>query len=165
MTDSFLKEVQALLRHLENPPVAIRVGVSRDRIAVAKLTDKLGDLADAMRQNGFSHLPILDERDAVVGVFNESAVFDHLWADTETIIARDMTVREISRHCRLDAGHTEAFRFVKPSTPLDDLTDMFLALESPTTRVGAIFVTASGKSTEPLQRMITPWDVLASSAA
>ncbi|QNP43478.1 CBS domain-containing protein [Sphingomonas daechungensis] len=144
--------------------MASRVGVSRNEIVVAKLTDKLGDLAEAMRQGGFSHLPILDERDAVVGVFNESAVFDHLWADTETIIARDMTVSEILRHCRLDAGHTEAFRFVRPTTLLDDLTDMFVALETPTTRVGAIFVTASGKSTEALQRMITPWDVLASSS-
>jgi hypothetical protein len=30
--------------------------------------------------------------------------------------------------------------------------------------VGAAFVTASGKKTEPLQRLITPWDVLAISA-
>ena len=37
---------------------------------------------------------------------------------------------------------------------------MFLALESPTTRVGPAFVTASGKRTEPLQRQITAWDVL-----
>jgi len=39
--------------------------------------------------------------------------------------------------------------------------ERFIAIETPTTRVGAVFVTASGKRTEPLQRMITPWDVLA----
>lgn len=162
VTESFLAEVQALLRHLENPPNANSVGVPRCRIMIANLSDKLGDLADQMRQKGYSHLPILDEQDAVVGVFNEAAVFDHLWAEPETIIAKDMQVADIFPHCRLDAGHTETFRFVKPRTPMEQLMEMFVAVQSPSSRVGAAFVTASGKPTEPLQRMITPWDVLAS---
>jgi hypothetical protein len=57
-----------------------------------------------------------------------------------------MLVYEILPHCRLDADHTETFRFVGPRVPLEDLVDMFLALDSPTTRVGALFVTASGKA-------------------
>ena len=118
-----------------------------------------------MKQNGFSHVPILDERDAVIGVFNEAAVFDHLWADTEMIVGRQMQISDILPHCRLDADHTENFRFVKPGTPIDDLVEMFVAVESPTTRLGAAFVTASGNSTEPLQRLITAWDVLAGTSS
>jgi CBS domain-containing protein len=165
ITDSFLSEVRDLLRHLQNPPKANSVGVPRKKVLVGKLTDRLGDLADKMKTSGFSHLPLLNESDAVIGVFNEAAVFDHLWSDDETIVGRNMVVGDILSHCRLDAEHTETFRFVKPSTPLDDLMSMFLNLESPTTRVGAAFVTASGKRHEALQRLITPWDVLASAAA
>lgn len=164
ITPSFLEEVQNVLRYLKNPPTAAKVGVPRQKMIVAHLTDRLGDLADQMRRGGFSHLPVLDGRGAVIGVFNEAAVFDHLWADVETIVGRDMTVADIFPHCSLDAGHTESFRFVRPGTPLDDLVAMFLAIESPSTRVGAAFVTASGQRSEPLQRLITPWDVLASSA-
>lgn len=40
-------------------------------------------------------------------------------------------------------------------TLLDELVGMFMALDSPAPRVGAAFVTASGKATEALQRMIT----------
>ena len=163
VSEAFLDEVQTLLSHLKKPPTASSVGVPRKKIKTANLTDGLGNLADEMKQDGFSHVPILDERDAVIGVFNEAAVFDCLWAETETIIGRQMQISEILRHCRLNAGHTENFRFVKPSTPIDDLAEMFLALESPTTRVGAAFVTASGKKTEPLLGLITPWDLLASS--
>lgn len=161
VTPEFLAEVHTLLRVFRNPPTANSVGVARRDIRIAGPEDRLGDLAELMKRQGFSHLPILDERGAVIGVFNEAAVFDHLWADSTTIIGRDMRVEDILRHCRLDAGHTETFRFVRPGALLDDLVGMFVAPASPTTRVGAAFVTASGKPTEPLQRMITAWDVLA----
>lgn len=160
----FLEEVQQLLNHLRNPPTARSVGVPRAKIKIASLTDRLGDLAEEMKRRGFSHLPILDENDAVIGVFNEAAVFDHLWADSETIISRDMQVKDILPHCRLDSKHTETFDFVSPRETLDDLINKFTSIQTTTARVGAVFVTASGKLTEPLQRLITPWDVLATSA-
>lgn len=161
VTEPFLAEVDGLLKHLKNPPTATSVGVARKNIRTARLDEPLGALADLMKVSGFSHLPIVDNRDAVIGVFNEAAVFDHLWGEPARIIERGMLVQHILPHCLLDAKHTETFRFVQPGTLLDDLVRMFIAPDSPTTRVGAAFVTASGKSTEPLQRIVTPWDVLA----
>lgn len=164
VSESFLDEVRALLRLFENPPTANSVGVPRKQMKIARLTDRLGDLADQMKLSGFSHLPILDQADVVIGVFNEAAIFDYLWAEAETIVGRRMQISDILDHCRLDANHTETFTFVTPRTLFDDLVDTFLAVRSPTTRVGAAFVTASGRKSEPLQRLITPWDVLAFSA-
>lgn len=161
VTPEFLAEVEALLRVFRNPPTANSVGVARGDIRIARLNERLGDLADLMKRHGFSHLPILDGQGTVMGVFNEAAVFDHLLAESARIIERDMLLEEILPHCRLDAGHTETFQFVRPGTPLDDLVGKFVSLSSPTTRIGAVFVTASGKSTDPLQRMTTAWDVLA----
>jgi CBS domain-containing protein len=164
VSEAFLVEVRGLLNALKNPPTANSVGVARKQIKTAHLTDRLGDLAAQMKRGGFSHLPILDERGAVIGVFNEAALFDYLWAETETIVGRQMRISDIVAHCRLDAGHTEGFIFLAPRTPLDEVVERFAAVASPTNRIGAAFVTASGKRTEPLQRMITPWDVLAISA-
>ena len=164
VSESFLEEVQDLLKHLTRPPTASSAGVPREKIKTASTDDRLGDLADEMKRGGFSHVPIVDECDVVIGVFNEAAVFDHLWADTETIVGRQMQIADILLNCSLDANHTEIFRFIKPATPVDDLVDMFLDLNSPTTRLGAAFVTASGKKSDPLQRLITPWDVLAISS-
>ena len=90
VSEAFLEETQSLLNHLRNPPTASSVGVPRKQIKTAGLTDQLGDLADEMKRGGFSHVPILDERDAITGVFNEAAVFDHLWAEAETIVGRQM---------------------------------------------------------------------------
>ncbi len=160
VSETFLEEVEILLERLRNPPTANSVGVSLKQMMTASRADRLGDLADRMKKEGFSHVPILDENDAVIGVFNEAAVFDHLWAETETIVGREMEISEILPHCLLDADHTETFRFKKPGTKLDELAEIFRAVESSTTRVGAVFITASGSKSEPLQRLITPWDVL-----
>jgi hypothetical protein len=164
ISKAFLDEVRALLNHLRNPPTANSVGVPRKEIRTAGLSDQLGDLADEMNRGGFTHVPILDERDAVIGVFNEAAVFHFLWAEPETIVGRQMKISDIFHSCSLNANRMETFRFISPRTLLDSLVEMFLAVESPLTRVGAAFVTASGKDTEPLQRIITPWDVLAMTA-
>jgi CBS domain-containing protein len=161
VSPDFLTEVEGVLNYLRNPPNARSVGVSRKDMKTAKLTDPLGDLADDMKRTGFSHLPILNDQDILIGVFNEAAVFDFLWREPEQIVARTMTVGDILPHCRLDAQHTEAFKFVPPSTSVDTLTNRFRAIETPLTRVGAIFVTPSGKAEEPVHRLITPWDVIA----
>ncbi|WP_217570964.1 CBS domain-containing protein [Mesorhizobium sp. GbtcB19] len=161
ISEGFLDEVRGLLNHLRNPPTANSVGVPRKEIRTASLSDQLGDLADEMKRRGFSHLPIVDERDAVIGVFNEAAVFNYLWGEQETIVGRDMRISDILSSCRLDASRMELFKFVTPRTALEDLVQIFLSVQSPLTRVGAAFVTAAGKESEPLQRLITPWDVLA----
>lgn len=160
ISDAFLDEVESLLNHLRDPVRSGSLGVPRKEIKTAHVSENIGDLADEMKSGGFSHVPIVGEDDVVIGVFNEAAVFDYLWSESEKIVGRSMLVQEVLPHCRLDANHTETFRFVGPRVPLEDLVELFLALESPTTRVGAVFVTASGECTEKLQRLITPWDVL-----
>ncbi|RUX32604.1 hypothetical protein EOA13_00405 [Mesorhizobium sp. M7A.F.Ca.US.011.01.1.1] len=124
ISEPFLKEVQDLLNHLRNPPTANSVGVPRREIRTASLNDQLGELANEMKKHGFSHVPILDRHDAVIGVFNEAAMFDHLWAEPETIVSRQMLISDILPSCRLDAKRMEIFRFVGPRTPLDDLVEM-----------------------------------------
>lgn len=160
VSPDFLAEVEGILNYLRNPPSANSVGVSRKDMKTAKLTDQLGELADDMKRTGFSHIPILDDDDVVVGVFNEAAIFDYLWRDAEQIVGRSMAIKDILPHCQLDAQHTESFRFVKPGTSVDELIGMFRAVDTPTNRVGAVFVTVKGRADKPVHRMITPWDVL-----
>lgn len=93
-------------------------------------------------------------------MFNEAAIFDYLWCETEQIVSRSMTIMDIFRYCQLDAQHTESFRFVRPGTSVDDLVEIFRAIQTPLTRIGAVFVTSSGKEDQAVQRLITPWDVL-----
>lgn len=160
VSEAFIEEVETLLEYLRSPLRARRVGIPRSRVKVARLTDRLGDLAKEMKRKRFTHVPIVNKRDVIIGVFNEAALFDYLWSEAEMTIGRHMQISKVFDYCRLDANHTETFKFVSPQTPFDDLAETFLTLQSCTMRVGVIFVTASGKKTERFQRLITPWDVL-----
>ena len=160
VSEAFLREVEGILNHLKHPPTANSVGVPRGQIRTADPNETLGALAAEMHSRGFSHLPILDAKGVVTGVFNEAAVFRRFLAQGEVILSKEMPLREIMEDCGLHDDRTETFRFVRPGTPLDDLVDVLRVPDRPASRVGAIFVTASGKPTEPLTRLITPWDVL-----
>lgn len=160
VTPGFLAEVQEVLDRLTNPPRAQSLGISRRDLTFAHPDEKIGDLAARMKASGFSHLPIIDNEHRILGVFNEAAIFAGLCTRQEVILEGSMPLREIIDFCSLDAGHTETFDFVPPQMTKDELLKRFVAVETETTRIGAVFVTKTGKRSEPLQRMITPWDVL-----
>ncbi len=161
VSEPFVAELETLLQKLSRSSTAKDVGVAKKDIRVGRPEETLGSLADLMREKGFSHLPILGQSDEVVGVFNEASVFAHLWREGETIVGRDMRLSDIMEDCLIESSRTETFQFVRPGTPLRELQSIFLSLHTPFSRVGAVFVTASGRQHEPLQRLITPWDILA----
>jgi predicted transcriptional regulator len=113
-----------------------------------------------MRAKRYTHVPILDEANGVIGVFNESAIFDYLVSKTIIEWTDTIVVAEIMDHCRLDAGHTESFHFIRPCTTEDEMVNALVNVEGEFTRVWALFVTPSGSPNEPLRRMITIWDVM-----
>ena len=98
ISEAFLDEVQALLSHLRNPPTASSVGVPRKEIKTAGLTDQLGDLADEMKQCGFSHVPILDERDAVIGSVLDAWMLVPGWVKALDWSAIQARVKRLQMH-------------------------------------------------------------------
>lgn len=160
VSDAFLEEVFYLLKSLRKPLTSGSLGVTRKQIRVARRFERLGDLADDMKAGAFSHVPIVSDQDEVLGVFNEAAIFHYLWREPDRIVERNMTVDDVMPYCQLSASRTDTFHFIGPNVSIEELTDRFLKIESATSRVGAFFVTASGKKTEKLDRLITLWDVL-----
>ncbi|MEH6736962.1 MAG: hypothetical protein V7695_00255 [Sulfitobacter sp.] len=117
-----------------------------------------------MRSEKFSHIPIIDDAGVVDGVFNESAILDYLiGSGMASVIEPEHTLKEIHKHCVIGADHVETFRFISPLASEDDVADIFLSVTGPFTRVGAVFVTPGAAPKEPIQRMITAWDVLSQS--
>ena len=89
-----------------------------------------------MRAKRYTHVPILDEANRVIGVFNESAIFDYLVSKTIIEWTDTIVVAEIMDHCRLDAGHTESFHFIRPGTTEDEMVNALVNVEGEFTRVG-----------------------------
>jgi CBS domain-containing protein len=161
ITAEFLAETTRLLEALQNPPRAHSLCVPRRKLCVADRDQSIAAIADVMRAKRFSHIPILDRKDVLIGVFNEAAIYDYFFSRGAKEQAGALTIEDILAHCRLDAGHTETFGFVHPNATEDAIVARLTAVAGPSTRTGALFVTASGKASDPITGMLTPWDVLA----
>lgn len=159
---AFLQACQKLYADLSKAVPAGQMGISVGDLYVAAPTDNILPVVARMRSERFSHIPILNTERVVLGVFNESAILDYLMAsELMSFIETDTTLDQIDQHCRIGADHIETFRFISPLASEDDVANIFLTVNGPFTRVGAIFVTQDGHPEKPVQRMITAWDVLA----
>lgn len=164
VTEAFLKWCRNVHDQLAQVTTAGQLGVKRSELFTATWASQIHPLIGKMRDEKFSHIPILDEAGATVGVFNESAILDYLMAsDMTSLIEPYHTLEEIRQHCAIGADHVETFRFIRPQASEDDVADTFLSVTGPFTRVGAVFVTPGAAPEQPIQRMITAWDVLSQS--
>lgn len=161
VTQSLVEQAQALLHWLADPPTARTLCVPRASLFVAGVEDKVVKVARHMKEKRYSHIPIVNGEHRLIGVFNEAAIFDFFLVEGAIMADHDITISEIMRHCSLDGGRTEAFGFVRPSTPISDLIVRLTLDPERAIRVGALFVTSSGKATDPITGMLTAWDVLA----
>lgn len=161
ISEGFLQSCRGVLKGISLAVRASDLGVNRTDLYTAEWTTPIHSLIATMREQKFSHIPILDAEGILLGVFNESAILDYLVASgMASLIEPDQTLTDILEHCRLGADHTETFRFVDHKATEDEVADIFLTVEGPFTRVGAVFVTPGASPHQPIQRMITAWDAL-----
>ena len=180
VTKDFLDEVNEFLKDLELKAEDIYIPFksiteANKSITAAKLGEKLGSIVDDMRKKSYSHIPIIDDNERVIGVFNEIAAFNYLWDNSIKSIDQNMRLsKDIFEYCRIEKREeleyveiyeivkpnvsVEDFGFVKPSISADKIKNLFKNPDSDRTRIGAVFVTQSGKKEGKLQGMITPWD-------
>lgn len=161
VTDEFVGSCRKLHQRIGAFARAGEIGVFHTQLHDAVWTTPILPLIVTMREEKFSHIPILDDEGVLEGVFNESAILDYLMASgMMSLIEPDQTLADIRDHCRLGADHIETFRFVDHRATEDEVADIFLTVEGPFTRVGAVFVNSGAAPDQPIQRMITAWDVL-----
>lgn len=160
VTAEFMLSAKEHLSALQNPKTSGRMGVAVRDLYVAEPSTPVEEIANEMKVKKYTHVPIVDKAGVVVGVFNEAAVFDYLITDKIIELNRATTIESLMDHCKLGRDHTETFVFRDPRESEDSVIETFSKVADWATRIGAIFVTASGKPHEPLHRMITAWDVL-----
>ena len=161
ITAAFVEFCRSILNAISLAARASDLGNSRSDLYVANWDTPIKPLITTMREQRFSHIPILDEAGVLVGVFNESSILDYLMAsDMMSLIEPEHTLQDIADHCRVGADHTETFRFVDHKATEDEVADIFITVTGLFTRVGAVFVTPGAAKDQPIQRMITAWDVL-----
>ena len=150
----FLDDVIARIKIL---PTAANILIPRDDVFSGSLSDMIHDVVDTMLVKVFSHVPVLDSDDRVIGVFSESTMLEMSKAGIRD--DGSTTLGDIYQFLPCDKHTAEVFRFVPKNDPIAHLRHLCAEALSKDERIGMFFVTENGKADESLCGILTVWDI------
>ena len=152
-------KVKEFLDLIKNPPKILESGYAVKNIFSCQDTDKICDVIDVMVKNSYTHIPVYSGQ-KLVGIFSESTFVDIAKKEQEIIIDKSISFNEILECLDINDRTTETILFVDRNKNVFDIEEMFERYFKNNKRLAAIFITNTGKNTEPILGMITPWDIL-----
>ena len=118
----------------------------------------ISDVVAGMVKSVFSHVPVLDAQDKVIGVFSESTMLEmHKSGWTHKNTAKIKSISDllpVSRH------KADEFPFVAMSAPVSYLCRLTSEALAAGKRIGMFLVTENGQEDEPLAGILTVWDIV-----
>lgn len=154
-TEDLINRVEKIINILKKTVFDISI----KEIYTKKMSDNLLLTLKDMREKIFTHVPILDDDENIVGVLSESSVFNYIAKETEIVLELGLLkISDISSELSLEREN-ESFIFVPRKMKVVELKNKFSAKFLDKERLGAVFITENGKSTEKLLGIITSWDI------
>ena len=150
--------LEQTIEKVRNPKRARNIFIPRNKVCCRSMDDYVYPTMIEMRDNVYTHIPILED-DVVVGVFSENTLLSYLIDDEIVSIDENVKFSDIAKYLPMDKHTAESFRFVSQNMLLSEVDDIFAEALKNVYRIGLIFVTNSGKSTEKLLGIISAWDV------
>lgn len=133
--------------------------ISTKNIYFKRISDLLLPTIKDMKEKIYTHVPILDDNNLLVGVLSESSVFNYIANQEEIILdLRNSKISDLINELNIKRSN-ESFEFVPRNMPMIELKDIFYKKIENKERLGAIFVTENGKTSEKILGIITSWDM------
>ena len=154
---SFLEKT---IDSLKNRKTCGEIMVPFEKLFYRTKKDSVRSTLEQMRKISYGHVPVLDEKKRVFGVFT-AVSFLNIMADRKgEPLPLEFNFFDAEKYIAFDHHDSEVYRFVKTSLFVDELKDIFENTYSGGKRLAMVFVTANGKPEEKLLGIISPWDVL-----
>ena len=159
-TEEMIEFLQSTIDSLKNRKKCGEIMVPMGKLFYKRENDKVRGTLAKMREIPSGHVPILDEKGRVTGVFTANA-FLWMMADRKgEPIEKDCSFEDAEKYVAFDSHDSEVYRFVSRKLYVDELRDIFEKIYSGGKRLAMVFVTENGKESEKLLGTISPWDVL-----
>lgn len=123
------------------------------------LNDDINSTIKDMIEKVYTHIPII-ENNILKGVFSESTLLDIINKDKGIIIDKSTQFKEIEEFLKIENHTSEEFIFISKNKNIYDIEEMFKNYFSKKKKIGCIYITENGKSTERILGMTTAWDIL-----
>lgn len=157
--EAMLEFIDSLIAKIENRKRCRDICIRIKDVTWCSPSDHVKAAIRVMREKGYTHIPIFEDG-RLVGVFDENSLFSYV-ADKEIVdVDGELRFSDIRPYLSIRDREMETFIFVKASMYVDDLEDEVQRYFAKNKRVGITFVTANGRENEPIQGIITPWDII-----
>ncbi len=158
VSQGMLDLIQETIQKIQHPLRVRDIMIPASQVFSCKTDDLVLPAIIEMQQKVFTHVPIM-EKGIVAGVFSENTLLCKIVDDEIIGIDRSTRFSEFEKYLPMDRHSSESFRFVPESMLKTDLESIFSKATAQSDRIGMVFVTAHGKSTERLLGIVTAWDL------
>lgn len=153
-----VEHYERIVQSVIQPKRALDMATKRAQMHVAHLDMKIIDAVRLMTKHQISHLPILDGQQ-LVGVFSENSIFTFMSKNPGRVFSEDWPIRSLKGSYERNHHLSERFEFVSKECIDLDIIALFARDLDQGKRLAAVFVTSTGEPNEPIQGMISSWDV------
>lgn len=157
-SESVCASLKECLEHVRQPSLALEFATKGESIFFANYKQTVIKIMGIMEQNGFSHVPILQNGE-FYGVFSLGTVFNYILRHYDNPIKRSTTIAELKEHLPIK-NHIENYEFAPKNLTCSEARNKFQSVKGKNKRISVIFITENGSEKERLLGMLTPWDVL-----
>lgn len=159
VSSDVLDFLDELISYLRNPVLAQDVMTPTKKLILGREDDLISVLIRKVIEEGISNIPIVDEKNVVIGIFN-SDVLLNLFVNNYHI-NENSRIKDIKEFTSLESQLNLRFIFVTKEYEIDVLNDYFsMSKEIYKKRLPAIFVSENGKQNSLLIGVISPIDLI-----
>lgn len=166
VSDEIMNSVDSLIKLIEQPTKAVdsSMTIKAKDIFSQNIDDRIYDAIKVMNEKIYTHIPIYEGKN-LVGVFSENVFFNIMLKEEEILLDKDVTFTAIKSYLDIESHTGEEFLFVDRNKSILEIEEYFENYFARNERLAVVYITNSGKKTEQILGMITPWDILGNDEA
>lgn len=150
-----MAHIQSMIEH----PIRV-TDVMTQPVFIATTKNLVYPTAQAMHQNIYTHVPVYDGK-VFKGVLSESAILRWIGQKVrdDQQLHTEHAIGELTKYLDQSGNKFNDYEFMPKTMNVLDAKRRFEISLDQGRRLGAIFITNSGKNTEKIQGIITAWDL------
>lgn len=155
-SERFLERFIALKERIIHPLTVYSIATKN--IKYLKMDSSLEEAIGIMKEFSLSHIPLLNDKGLVEGVFSRTTLFDYIDMN-KGISLSSIEMKDFLPFIDLENHSNERFIFVKRNESVDKVFPLLFKNKEHEKNIGLLLVTENGKENEKLLGVITLTDI------
>lgn len=156
-SEVFMTEFHRISNAILNPVKSYDIATKS--LSFCRLGDPLVRVLSTMDEQKLSHMPVLEDDGAVLGVFSRNSLFDQALSGRAMDHFDELTIRDFQDVIGFDSHRNETFVFVSRYRNAEELLPLMVKTKAHQKMVSVLFVTQNGSPKERLLGIITLTDL------